>query len=119
MDGSASLQTRTTTTLPSHQSPTAVERRSLTGIARAAGETPGLPFAAWRPRQRERHGDNWARTSFRRLLFRFPPRGRSFAACGHNAGRRPHRENHPCARTAKIPAAHDTVGHVNKSRSHL
>ena len=40
---------------------TAVERRSLTGIARAAGETPGLPFAAWRPRQRERCGDSCAR----------------------------------------------------------
>ena len=54
----------------------AAERRSLTGIARAAGETPGLHFAAWRPRQRAWRDDNGARVlRFRRLRFGSPQCG--------------------------------------------
>ena len=68
---------------------TAVERRSLTGIARAAGETPGLSFAAWRPRRRERRGDICARVRrFAAFVSGFRDRA-GFAACGRDAGRRP------------------------------
>ena len=47
-----------------------------TGIARAAGETPGLHFVAWRPRPREWRDDNCARLlRFRHLRFGSPQCG--------------------------------------------
>ena len=76
---------------------TAVERRPPAGIARAAGETARLPFAGWRARQRERRGDNGARTSLRRLRFGFPRRGVAAPGVSRPAAAMPVRDRRSAA----------------------
>ena len=97
VDGGVRVSRPARTTKPRSGNPpearTAVERRSPTGIARVAGETPGLRVAAWCLAK-----GNGAAT-LARAYFALPPSfqvsatgrcgARSFAACGRDAGRRP------------------------------